>query len=62
MKNWKTTTIGILTAVGLLIKNAIALLDNDTATQISFEEIGLALAAFGIGWFAKDAGVTGTEK
>ena len=62
MKNWKTTAVGILTAVGLLVKNAIALFDDDPLTNFSFEEIGVALAAFGIGWFAKDAGVTGTEK
>jgi len=62
MKNWKTTAVGILGGVILIIKNVIAVLDADTATNFSFEEITVGLGMLGLGWFAKDAGVSGTEK
>jgi hypothetical protein len=62
MKNWRTTTVGLLGGITLIIKNVIAVLDADTATNFSYEEITVALGLLGIGWFAKDAGVSGTAK
>lgn len=61
MKNWKTTAVGILGGVTLIIKNVVAVLDADMATVFSFEEITIALGLLGIGWFAKDSNVTGGD-
>ena len=62
MRNWRTTAVGGLTAAGLIGVQIIALLDNDPNTVFSIEGLLGGLAAAGIGWFAKDAGVSGTEK
>lgn len=62
MKNWKTTAVGILTGVGLIAVQLTALLDKDPATIFSIEGLVAGLAACGIGWFAKDAGISGTVK
>lgn len=62
MKNWRTTAVGIITGVGLIIAQLVALLDADPSTVFSIEGFLAGLAALGIGWFAKDAGVSGTKK
>ncbi len=59
MKNWKTTLVGFLGGLVLLMKNLIAVLDADTATNLSYEEVVIALGMMGIGWFSKDKNVTG---
>lgn len=56
MKNWKTTIAGLLTAVALPTLQMISTGTTDTKT------IGLSIGIAFIGWFAKDAGVSGTEK
>lgn len=62
MKNWRTTAVGGLTGGVLIINQIVALLDNDPNTVFSFEGLIAGLAAVGIGYFAKDAGISGTEK
>jgi len=56
MKNWKTTIAGLLTAVALPTLDMIANGTTNTKT------IGLSIGIAFIGWFAKDAGVSGTGK
>jgi hypothetical protein len=58
MKSWKTTTVGVLAGLSILSLQASALLDNDPATVFSIEAVFAALAAVGIGFFARDNGVT----
>lgn len=55
IKNWKTTLAGLLTAVALPTIEMISKGSTDGKT------IGLSIGIAFIGWFAKDAGVTGTE-
>lgn len=62
MKNWKTTVVGGLTGVVLLLTQVVALLDSNPDTIFSLEIFLSGLGAMGIGYFAKDAGVSGTEK
>ena len=56
MKNWKTTVAGLLTAVAL---PTLELISNGTTNG---KTLGLSIGIAFIGWFAKDAGVSGTEK
>lgn len=56
MKNWKTTLIG---AIGATVQVVLPLLSSGT---ISFKEIATAAALALLGFFAKDAGVSGTAK
>lgn len=60
-KSWKTTACGILVAVGILIAQAVAILDNDPETSWSLAEVGGALAAFGFGYFARDNKVSSED-
>lgn len=62
MKNWKTTAVGVLTGIILIGTQLLALADADPATVFSLEGLMAGLAAMGIGYFAKDAGISGTEK
>ena len=62
MKNWKTTVVGALTGFGIIATQIVNLLDGKLETVFSIEALLAALAAIGIGWFAKDAGVTGPAK
>jgi cytochrome b len=52
--SWKTTTVGILTGVGIFATQLVNVLDADPATTFSVEAVLAALAAMGIGWFARD--------
>ena len=56
MKNWKTTIAGLLTAV------ALPTLEMISQGTTNGKTIGLSISIAFIGWFAKDAGVSGTEK
>ena len=57
-KSWKTTALGILAAAGILITQAVAVLDNDPDTNFDFNQVSLALGALGLGFFARDNNVT----
>lgn len=52
--SWRTTLIGWLTALGLLIPQLINLLDNDPATTFSWKVLVAALAAAGFGTVTRD--------
>lgn len=56
MKNWKTTLIGICTAVFTVIWPMIQ------SGNVTIKEIGIAAGLALLGYFSKDAGVTGTSK
>lgn len=62
MKNWKTTLFGFGSGLALLLKNILAVLDNDSATNFDITEVSAALGLLGIGWFSKDKDVTGGTK
>lgn len=54
VRNWKTTTAAILTAITAVSSVAIALLDNDPATIPNYEvAVAAIMAAIGL-LFAKD--------
>jgi hypothetical protein len=57
MKNWRTTLIGIAGAIAIVVGNWLQTGNlTDTKTLIA------AIVAACLGYFAKDAGVSGTEK
>jgi len=58
MKSWKTTTIGVLAGISIISVQVSALLDNDPETVFSLEAVFAALAAVGIGFFARDNNVS----
>lgn len=60
-KNWKTTAIGIMTGVGIIIAQVVNVLDDDPQTVLDFGACAAALAAMGIGWFARDKDVSSSS-
>jgi len=61
-KSWRTTTIGFLGGVDILINELVAVLDTNPETNMSLEAIGVAFAAMGIGYFARDRGVSSEQE
>lgn len=59
MKNWKTTLIGSLTAIANAI---LPMLTTGNFDSLQPKDLAVSAGIAAIGWFAKDAGVTGTEK
>lgn len=55
MKNWKTTTVGVLTAACYLGYKLFS------QSPITGEDITLAIGMVGLGAFSKDHNVTGGE-
>jgi len=53
-KSWKTSTVGIITALVLILNQIVAILDTDPETKFSLAQVIAALGALGIGWFARD--------
>lgn len=60
-KSWKTTAAGFLSGLGILCHQAVALLDDNAATVVSFEAVMLALGLMGVGMFARDNNVTSEQ-
>ena len=59
MKSWKTTTLGVLTILGVIIGAAKTMLDGDPSTNPDYTSIIASITA-GVGLImAKDANVTG---
>ena len=56
MVNWKTTVAGVVGAIAMVLR----LFKVDVPQEVLDGVI--AIAVFAIGFFAKDAGVTGTAK
>jgi len=57
-KSTKTTIMGILTGVGLLITQAQAILDDDPETVPEWPVLVAAIGAMGLGTFSRDDDVT----
>lgn len=56
MKNWRTTVVGIVGAVWIAAEPILQ------AGQIDWKSLATAVVVAAIGFFAKDAGVSGTTK
>lgn len=54
LKSWKTTALGIIAALLLILPQIQAMLDADPATVASWEAFATGLGILGIGAFAKD--------
>ena len=54
VKSWKTTLVGCLTGVAIIIPQLIAVLDSDPETVFKLPLLLAGLAAIGIGTVAKD--------
>ena len=54
MKSWKTTALGILAGLGILIVQVTAILDGNAETSFEWQQVLAGLGAVGIGWFARD--------
>jgi len=54
MKSWKTTAVGFMAGAVLIITELIALLDGNAETEFVWANVAAGLAAFGIGFFARD--------
>lgn len=60
--SWRTSVVGILSGVALLIGQVVAVLDGDPATVFSFEQFAAGLGMLGLGWFARDKNVSSEEQ
>lgn len=56
--SWRTTFAGIVLGLTILLGQAGAVLDNDPRTSFSFDQVLAGLAAMGLGFSARDNGVT----
>ncbi|MBN2209829.1 MAG: hypothetical protein JW709_00390 [Sedimentisphaerales bacterium] len=54
MASWRTTLLGILGGLAIIIKQLIGAFDDDPATVFSLTEILAALGMLGLGIFARD--------
>jgi hypothetical protein len=55
--SWKTTAVGILTAIGIIATQVSYLLDTDPETVFNLQAVFAALGVAGIGFFARDNNV-----
>jgi len=62
MKSTKTTIVGIVGGLAIILTQVYHALDADPATVLDFEAIVGALALMGIGWFARDKDVTSEQQ
>lgn len=60
--SWRTTALGILGGIGILVGQATAVLDHDPATVFSWDLTLGALGLLGIGWFSRDKGVSSEQQ
>ena len=60
-KSWKTTTVGILAGLSIILAQVSYLLDADPETVFSLEVVFGALGIMGIGLFARDNNVTSEQ-
>ena len=58
MKSWRTTVLGVVTGLGIVCTQLVAMLDSDPETVFSLEVLLTGLAAMGIGYFARDNSVS----
>ena len=61
MKSWRTTVLGIIAALVILLTQAQAVLDDDPGTGVDWTKVAEALAILGIGVVARDNKVTSEQ-
>ena len=54
MKSWKTTVLGIIAGISLILVQLTNLLDDNPETMFQLSQVFAGLAALGIGIFARD--------
>ena len=54
IRNWRTTIVGFVTGLAIILSQVVAVLDSDPQTVFSLELLLAGLAAIGIGVVAKD--------
>jgi hypothetical protein len=59
--SWKTTAVGILAGLSIILAQVSYLLDADPQTTFSLEVVFGALGIMGIGFFARDNNVTSEQ-
>lgn len=57
MKNWRTTAAGVIGAVVTYVINYV-----QTNQALDYKAMAIGAAMIALGYFSKDAGVTGTQK
>ncbi len=58
MKSWRTTVLGFVAGISLILVQITNVLDDDPATIFELSQVFAGLAALGIGIFARDNNVT----
>jgi hypothetical protein len=61
IRSWKTTALGIVTALAILATEAKAALDDNPKTVINWEAVATAAGVLGIGIWARDSDVTSEQ-
>lgn len=61
LKSWKTTALGVVTALAILSGEAKSFLDDDPKTQPNWEAVVAALGILGVGVAARDSDVTSEQ-
>lgn len=61
IRSWKTTALGIVTALAILATEAKAALDDDPKTVVNWEAVATAAGVLGIGIWARDSDVTSEQ-
>jgi hypothetical protein len=54
MKSWKTTLVGVVGGLGILLSQVYFAIDGNDATIFSWEQVLAGLGLLGIGWFSRD--------
>jgi hypothetical protein len=60
--SWRTTAIGVIAGLAIIFGELNNLLDNSPETVFDWQKLVAGLAALGIGWFARDKGVTSEQE
>lgn len=58
MKSWRTTLAGIITGLMIVLPEIGELIDGDVLTAFDIETVIGGFAAMGLGFLARDNGVT----
>jgi hypothetical protein len=61
MKSWKSTALGIIAGLMIMLPQIGAVLDDDSETNPDYQQILAALSLMGVGIVARDNGVTSEQ-